>query len=373
MKKEPAVKKTGAKVIRASLAGVFILFLSGCSLLNFSNLFGGPRGDEYVLEETDEIRDFLSRVRPWPGNPRSHYLLGCNYLRAGRSDEAIREFRKTILIEPLSAEAYNGIGMAHDQKGEYDRAVVFYRTALRINPDLPFIHNNLGYSYMLQGKYELAIESFNKALALNLKDSPARNNSTVRNNIGLAYALMGRSDIIRQETKAPAAAGENAAGITEQTIDVKNSNPAVDEALQGLAAAASLREIVRPQKTEPQSAQSSKPNIVKSFNPGIGIEVSNGNGVNRMARNVSMFLGGRGFKVGRLTNAPAFNFKETKVYYRSGYGGLASRLSEALPGTQRADESRGFDRPQIKIKIVLGKDLIPYKSVLDKGLGGAKS
>jgi tetratricopeptide (TPR) repeat protein len=362
---------------RIGLICVFIFFLSGCSIINFSGLFG-DKDDENALLESSKIEQFLSKVRPWPGNPRSHYLLASNYLKAGKSQEAIAEFKKTILIDPLSAEAYNGMGMAYDQQGDFSRAVAHYKTAIKIRPDMACVYNNLGYSYLLQGKYELAIENFNKAIAMNLKD-PA-----VRNNLALAYSRIDRA-ADGQMDKAPV--NEKAEEVAQSIQPAEKRIPAVtEEAIQGIQAASLLKEIAAVQKPAPateaaipvspqagtgSSRRGSKQayaitcsDVYKSM-PSIGIEVSNGNGVTRMARNVSSYLAEKGFKMGRLTNAPAFNLKETRIFYRRGYGPIASRLSDSLPGVQKEEERNAFDRAQIKIKIVLGRDIVPYKSVFE--------
>jgi len=357
------MRKKGTGFLKISLSALLIFLMSGCSVIDFSNLFGTPDRDKALLKETEEIKEFISRVRPWPGNPRSHYLLACNYLRAGKSDDAVREFRKTILIDPLSAEAYNGLGMAHDQKGEYEKAAEFYRTAIKINPGLPYLHNNLGYSYTLQGKYELAIESFTRAIALNVKGQ------TARNNMALAHALAGRSDLDLREKPAETAGDVLPAGA-EDAGKEEGPRDSISEALQGIEAASTMKALVRAEeKMEQKKGPPARRSNTGAANPAIGIEVSNGNGINGMAKMVSLFLKDKGFKVGRLTNAGDFNFKKTRVYYRPGNGELAAKISKDLPGLHLARETGHFDREQIKIKIVIGKDLVPYKEMLDRKAG----
>ncbi len=51
----------------------------------------------------------------------------------------------------------------------------------------------------------------------------------------------------------------------------------------------------------------------------LDIEISNGNGVRHMARNVGIYLNPEGFRATRLTNADHFNYPETKIYYRKGF------------------------------------------------------
>jgi hypothetical protein len=88
-----------------------------------------------------------------------------------------------------------------------------------------------------------------------------------------------------------------------------------------------------------------------------GIEISNGNGVNGMARRVGLYLGERGFPVKRLTNADRFSYRATKVYYRKGYIDAARSVAEQIAKPQYMEKRNKFDRPNIHVKVIIGKDL----------------
>lgn len=104
-----------------------------------------------------------------------------------------------------------------------------------------------------------------------------------------------------------------------------------------------------------------------SHNGKLAIEISNGNGVNNMARTVGDYLKGRGFRVTRLTNAAYFNHAETKIFYQKEYHEGADQVAEQLPVFQSKEETEKFDRPSIKIKILIGKDLVPHKKSFENG------
>jgi cell division septation protein DedD len=90
------------------------------------------------------------------------------------------------------------------------------------------------------------------------------------------------------------------------------------------------------------------------------IEVSNGNGINRMARRVGNFLSQKGLKIIRLTNAIAFNFQKTIIYFTKGYRDEAVYVENQFPGDQIIEEVQTNNRPGIQIKIVIGDDLRPH-------------
>ena len=100
-----------------------------------------------------------------------------------------------------------------------------------------------------------------------------------------------------------------------------------------------------------------------------GIEISNGNGINQMARKVGEYLKEVGMKVARLTNAANFKYDKTRIFYQEGYEEEARTIGEQLPvGREDMRCVKKLDRPHIKVKVLMGRDLIPYKKVFfDKG------
>jgi LytR cell envelope-related transcriptional attenuator/sporulation related protein/tetratricopeptide repeat protein len=91
----------------------------------------------------------------------------------------------------------------------------------------------------------------------------------------------------------------------------------------------------------------------------LNIEISNGNGVRHMARNVGAYLNPKGFNTNRLTNADHFNYPKTKIFYRKGYQQEALRLAKEIPGRQEVpdviEQNKTITRA---IKVLIGKDLV---------------
>jgi hypothetical protein len=105
----------------------------------------------------------------------------------------------------------------------------------------------------------------------------------------------------------------------------------------------------------------------KQFSPSeFTVEISNGNGVNRMATRVGNYLKKKGVKVTRLTNAEHFNFDETIIYYDLDHLQDAFKVAQEIPGNQNMEKFRTSDQKSVKIKVRLGKDLVLY----DQFFGG---
>jgi hypothetical protein len=49
------------------------------------------------------------------------------------------------------------------------------------------------------------------------------------------------------------------------------------------------------------------------------------------------------------------------IYYRRGYLHDAYRVAQEIPRYQRMKKVNNFDRQNIKIKVLLGQDVVPYR------------
>jgi tetratricopeptide (TPR) repeat protein len=359
---------------------------------------------------------FFSEVRPSQGNPDSHYLLGCYFQERGSHREAIEEFQKVLLIDPSYVKAYNGMGVSYDLSRNSSKAIEVYQKALKINPKLDYVLNNLGYSYLLQSHIHEAISAFEKAIALNPKET------RYHNNLGLAFAQKDQFELAFSEFVKAGDASEahyniarlhyergryhearghyaKALGLNPQSTmartgaEVVNAlarifqpssheigqealveadSPTVDfDRIDTLCRAQIATHILRTANLEREKAPLSsqqgekrRPNSISKQET--GIEISNGNGVNRMARRVGNYLQERGLSIVRLTNANHFKHRETKIFYREGYDEVAGDLEEQLPMFQ-GTEVKQLDRANVKVKVLIGKDLVPYNKMFKEG------
>ncbi|GAH11414.1 unnamed protein product, partial [marine sediment metagenome] len=67
-----------------------------------------------------------------PNHADTHYNLGVVYVNKGMHDEAIREFKKTIEINPSYADAYSNLAAAYYYKGEYSLAITYCDRAIEL-------------------------------------------------------------------------------------------------------------------------------------------------------------------------------------------------------------------------------------------------
>jgi len=347
-----------------------------------------------------------------------HNNLGYSYLLQGNIDEAILAFQRAIALNGQEDRFHNNLGVAYAEKGQYDLALV----ELRLAGDEAKAHHNMAQLYFKQGFYQEAKDHYAKALALN----PSL--TAVRAGLDAANAL---ARIFEPENKKPvtgslimpdqpvAKRGEEEKIATALQLPENNPNsekilfpitPEVRVEAKQESKPESRPEAImeerhfiqkmvkieepkqleyftvskpepEPQKSPDLTTVNSEPTVVKKKEVRIerllslkkaGIEISNGNGVNRMAWRVGNYLKEKGLSVVRLTNADHFNHNETIIYYQNGQRESVDLLADYMPVNFDKEEIKKLNRPDIKIKVLIGKDLVPKNKMFENNNGTRK-
>ena len=99
-------------------------------------------------------------------NAEIHHALGMEALRAGRVNDAVREFDEAIALDDGYADAWLGKALmlerAYGKEAEAEKA---YRRALALAPGFPEAHNNLGQLLARQGRTDEALREFDAAMS----------------------------------------------------------------------------------------------------------------------------------------------------------------------------------------------------------------
>ena len=376
----------GIRIIRALpllLLGLFLVFGAGCASLEwmYSKLpfvNSSKNGDRFT---TGDFARFLPKVLPYHGDIDSLYKQACYFQQRGKHKLAIGDFQTILSVDPGHVQAYNGMGVSYDLSGDLPRAIETYKAALDLDSNLDYVQNNLGLAYLRMGKTDAAIEAFQEAIALNSQKG------RYHNNLGLAYVRKGKLHLTFEEftlAGGKARAHYNLAQVLYRNGSYREAkthytmalhlNTSIVGAKTGLKATefqlAESQEKAGEspdskgitEKTHEQTAGMTKQN----HHDEPFIEVSNGNGVYEMARRVRSHLTENGVRKVRLSNARHFNYGQSKIYFCEGYFENAGHLAELIPGRQDLVKVEGFKRPDIKIRILIGKDVIPYDPIFAK-------
>jgi tetratricopeptide (TPR) repeat protein len=93
-----------------------------------------------------------------------HYSLGTAYRDAGKSDEAIDEFKKASTLNPKLGEAHNDLGIEYGKKGLYDDAIKEFESALLVLKEPTQTYYNLALAYIQKQDYPNAVKSLQNCL-----------------------------------------------------------------------------------------------------------------------------------------------------------------------------------------------------------------
>lgn len=137
----------------------------------------------------DPITLWEDNVAKAEGKARIHGNLGKAYLDAERFEEAAREFRRMIELDPTFAGAYNNLAVIYiDHLKNYEEAKKYIRASLELFPDYPAGYVNLGVIYLNSRELQAAIDNFRKALELDPK------NLLAHYNLAACYINLGDLD-----------------------------------------------------------------------------------------------------------------------------------------------------------------------------------
>ena len=341
--------------------GAIVLTISACaSVKNFAGFFGILNTNkEQGRGET--LTTFAGTIRPVQGNPDSHYYLARYYQERGNHGEAIKEFEKTLAIDPENAKALNAMGVSYDFLKEFRHASDCYQAALKLDPNSANIYyNNIGQSLLLQGKYTEAIEAFKKAAAYD-EDFPA---ARVHNNLGRAYTMAGQHDLALAEFTlsngniSAEAILDRSPLPTSGTASVNAGNETnafaagVSKFLQDRRVVSNvLKEIATPAKA-PQIKPA--PGAATDF----CVEVPNGNGVKFSARDTRDYLTKKGFHVTSVNEG--LRVAQTYIYYKDGYEKEAEVLARQIPVAAKIKKVPRLNQPGVEVKLIVGRDMAQY-------------
>ncbi len=120
-----------------------------------------------------------------------HNARGIELADRGWLDEAIKEFKKAIELDPDSAHAHDNLATVYSEKKLFALALEEYLTALRLEPESATAHYNLA-CFLATPAHEMAIEEYKQAIELDPEYPDAHLN------LGMTYADLDQ----REEAKA---------------------------------------------------------------------------------------------------------------------------------------------------------------------------
>ncbi len=130
--------------------------------------------------------------RDGKGKADQHNERGIELADRGWVDEAAKEFRKAIELDPDGAHAHDNLATVLAEKKQYKEALTEYLTALRLEPESATAHYNLA-CFLSTHAGEMSVEQYKEAIELDPDYADAHLN------LGMTYADLERRDEAKKE------------------------------------------------------------------------------------------------------------------------------------------------------------------------------
>jgi len=116
----------------------------------------------------------------------AHDLLGEVFEERGEYDEALRERRETLRLQPNYSPAHNNLGIALQKRNRLPEAISHFERALHLRPRYPEARYNLAAAFEQANRPGDALREYERALALRPDYADAHYN------LGLLLGRLGR-------------------------------------------------------------------------------------------------------------------------------------------------------------------------------------
>ncbi|MFL6531130.1 MAG: tetratricopeptide repeat protein [Chthoniobacterales bacterium] len=125
----------------------------------------------YDIDLHGSAREHRHAIQLKPNYASAHHWLGNDALLGlGEADEALRESKRAVELDPLSPIMNVDYGGTLFSLHHYDQAVLQLRKALELDPTFFYAYYNLGLALQAKGDLQGAIAAHEKALQLHIGD-----------------------------------------------------------------------------------------------------------------------------------------------------------------------------------------------------------
>tara|TARA_Y100001960_G_scaffold7310_1_gene7261 strand:+ start:968 stop:2242 length:1275 start_codon:yes stop_codon:yes gene_type:complete len=163
------------------------VFLSAAVLII---LYSAPGWSESNLKLTqqetqNEIIKLKENIEKDYRNIKSLNDLGAIYLKLGKYEEAIKQFKKALEVDPNYTIGPFLFGNIYTDAKNYQEKINDFKDVIKTNREYARAHNYLGLTYLKKKNYSAAKNSLLESIKVNPKYAKANNN------LGVLYEKMG--------------------------------------------------------------------------------------------------------------------------------------------------------------------------------------
>jgi Flp pilus assembly protein TadD len=134
----------------------------------------------------EAVAEYERALAAKPENAKAHNNLALALVELGRLEDAAGHFKASLALEP-KAEIYSDLGFTMARLGDSEEALKDYRKALELDPNCTSAHSNIAVTFVQSGQLEEAESHYRKALA-------GRPTAETYNGLGYVLARRDRTD-----------------------------------------------------------------------------------------------------------------------------------------------------------------------------------
>ena len=122
---------------------------------------------ENPTTQKEAVNEFKLALEIAPGSARERLNYGLALLRAGDTQNAVRELEKVQKQDPALPHTWFNLGITFKKNGDFDRALSEFQEFVRLVPKEPVGHYQVGSLHKLKGEAAAAVPEFEIARDLN--------------------------------------------------------------------------------------------------------------------------------------------------------------------------------------------------------------
>ena len=128
---------------------------------------GASKAYKNLKEYDKAIRHLKSARKVYGFDSEIYYELGLNYLLNRDSENAMKNFKRSIKLTPENKLAQLKLALSHELEGEDDMAILVYKTIIEKNLTYIPAISHLANLYLEKGEYLVAIEFYKRIVKIN--------------------------------------------------------------------------------------------------------------------------------------------------------------------------------------------------------------
>ncbi|HUW23829.1 MAG TPA: tetratricopeptide repeat protein [bacterium] len=163
---------------------LFEVRYEGNERINYVEIYETPEMEGYIMEarnriarnKVDQAFNLLQKANKiMPDSAVVHFNLGFVYMKKGNLEQAIKECKYSLVLNPYDGDAALLLGYLYFRKRDLNNAWENFKKVIELKPDSAEGHGNLGLVYAEMKKYKEAIEELKIAVKLAPKNENFRN------------------------------------------------------------------------------------------------------------------------------------------------------------------------------------------------------